>query len=202
MLSLVLILIFSFFLWLSIESFSDLDLKNFNIGSIIGLVGSLFFISLLVERLIEVVFQDKEAYQKRKLERHVDLLKDDMVIVVNKEDKILQSNTILSNKIIATDDEESKLQKIALKKEEIEDTLSKLKLSRRSKVAPITFTMGLLISLAGIRIINDLIVVPPTSEIQHYFINVIDMILTGSIISGGSGGIHSIIKIVNSFSLD
>lgn len=49
-----------------ISEFKTIDISSFETGRLVGLFGSLFFISLLVERFIELFVQDPDAELKRR----------------------------------------------------------------------------------------------------------------------------------------
>jgi len=51
----------------NINDFQSIDISSFETGKLVGLFGSLFFISLLVERFIELFVQDPDVKEKRRM---------------------------------------------------------------------------------------------------------------------------------------
>ena len=88
----------------------------------------------------------------------------------------------------------------ATSKTQKEEALNNIMDVRRRKVSFFAFTLGILIALFGVRILTNLITEPESmTAVQTKFINIMDMVLTGCVIAGGSEGIHYIIKTFGNF---
>lgn len=65
----------------NIDDFKSIDISSFETGRLVGLFGSLFFISLLVERFIELFVQDPDAEAKsRKAAQRKNLIDPNQII--------------------------------------------------------------------------------------------------------------------------
>jgi hypothetical protein len=196
----ILIIVCALILRNYIHDFTDLDLTNFDAGGVIGLIMSLFFISLLVERFVEIFIEDPKKAEKDSLQAKLNILSSDRSIVVNKEDKVLSCNSIFPDelKVDTSGDKELILNNINVYKNQLVDELNVLKRKRRRIIIPVTYFIGLLLSMFGIRVVTDLITSDLT-DLQNIYIGIMDMALSASIIAGGSDGIHELIKIVQRF---
>jgi len=79
-------------------------------------------------------------------------------------------------------------------------------LEERAKIAKKNFsfsffaslTLGILLALAGFRILETFMVPPPTApDFQNILFKVLDCILTASIIAGGTDGWHQIVSLIS-----
>ncbi len=60
--------------------------------------------------------------------------------------------------------------------------------------------IGILVSAVGIRALHKLVAsLPAEGTVQAYVFNIVDIVLTGCLIAGGSDGIHKISELYNSF---
>lgn len=169
---LAIVVVAAFILNNNIADFRTIDISSFDFSKIIGLLGSIAFISLLVERASEIFMVDPKEEEKENLKREV--------------------RSFNKRNVLSPEEAEIKIQKA-----------TKLKVyqsERRKKVSIFAFTIGILIAMFGVRILTNLIENPESmNAVQSRFINIIDMILTGCVIAGGSEGIHYIIKMFGNF---
>lgn len=168
-----LVAIAAFILNNNIADFQTIDISSFDFSKVFGLLGSIAFISLLVERASEIFMVDTQKKEKENLKREVTIM-----------------NT--RRDVLSPEEAEQKVQKVS--------QLNVMQDERRKKVSFFAFALGLLIALFGVRILTNLISEPETmTAVQSKFINIIDMVLTGCVIAGGSEGIHYIIKTFSNF---
>lgn len=168
-----LVVVAAFILNNNLADFKTIDISSFDFSKIFGLLGSIAFISLLVERASEIFMIDTEKDEKANLKREVTTLET-------------------RRGVLSPEEAETKSQKV--------EQLNNMKDMRRNKVSFFAFALGLLIALFGVRILTNLISEPETmTAVQTKFINIIDMVLTGAVIAGGSEGIHYMIKAVGGF---
>lgn len=149
-----------------IEHFQTINFSSFDTSKIIGLIGSLFFISLLVERFLEIFVQDPKAKQKVQLQRNVRSLAP-----LGDIDQLLEA----------------------------EAQLEQIKNERRRTLRVAGFAAGIVIALFGFRVLSNLLVEPIADPIQNRFVTIMDMVLTAGLVSGGSGGIHNLVNVLDRF---
>ena len=168
-----LVVVAAFILNNNLADFKTIDISSFDFLKIFGLLGSIAFISLLVERASEIFMVDTTKEKKENLRKEVSLLET-------------------RKSMLSPEEATSKTQK--------EEALNNIMDVRRRKVSFFAFTLGILIALFGVRILTNLITEPESmTAVQTKFINIMDMVLTGCVIAGGSEGIHYIIKTFGNF---
>ena len=64
----------------NIDNFQTIDISSFETGKLVGLFGSLFFISLLVERFLEIFVQDPNMKEKDQMKSRTRSLTDPTAI--------------------------------------------------------------------------------------------------------------------------
>lgn len=78
-------------------------------------------------------------------------------------------------------------------------------LAERSKIAKKNFsfsffaslTLGILMALAGFRILETFMVPPAAPDFQNILFKLLDCVLTASIIAGGTDGWHQIVSLIS-----
>jgi len=82
-----------------INEFQTIDISSFETGRLVGLFGSLFFVSLLVERFIELFVQDPDAEVKaRKAAQRKNLIDPNQIMEADLEMKAMRKkrrNTVV-----------------------------------------------------------------------------------------------------------
>jgi hypothetical protein len=154
--------------------------------SLPSLFGYLILISLFVERVIEVILSSWRSGGADKLDRQINKLSQKIVNLNNRED--------------LDPGEKAKLK-------EAEETLGKVRderteYSSASRFASIWIgvVVGVIVALAGVRILGNLLDTSPlTDDIHKNLLIVVDVSLTGFVLAGGSEAINKIMKIYNSF---
>ena len=197
----MLVVIFSLILRNNINHFQDIDISSFEASKIISLIGSLFFITLLVERFLEIFAVDREKVEKDMIQRNLQLYRNDRNALIEKREVRLVSKSFAGRDVAKTDSGQV-LSDILEKMSTDEQKLKELKEKRRKWVLLLAFFIGLLLSLFGVRILTDLITTDLEDGVQKTWISIMDMLLTASLIAGGSDGIHAMIKKVQTFAND
>ncbi|MBP0020814.1 MAG: hypothetical protein J7647_25060 [Cyanobacteria bacterium SBLK] len=119
-----------------------------------------------------------------------------------KQDDIKAKLTLL-DKDLETDDETPE-ERVALvkKRKEVDIELKKFKTNTRKLALWITLLSGVFVSVVGIRILGSLIDPSQLKEMSKYQalgFNIMDVFLTGALISGGTEGVYQIVQVFSSF---
>lgn len=155
------------------------------LNSLPAIFGYLVFISMFVERAIEVFLSAWRSAGADELDNEITLLKLKLEghLKGAQDDGCVQTS------------------------DELIENLSSLQIERAQYRANSRFisqwmglTFGVLLSLVGIRILDNLVVVDAVeSGLQMQLFVVIDVVITGMAIAGGSGSINKIMKVYNKF---
>lgn len=158
-----------------------LAFKSFGAEEIMRLLGSLFLISLLLERASEVFVTTWRRPSRAGLDLKIH----------NLESKISKLNLLEDNQKLSLRIDELE----AVKKEQTEY------MSDTQRIAVgITLAFGLLISAVGIRSLHIFVDAPNITEgFQAVVFRLIDVFLTGGLIAGGSKGIHKLSQVFGNF---
>ena len=162
--------------------------ENFKTVDIIQLLGLLFLIALFQERALEVFVTTwwgpsaaRLNNQIQRYERKISELKD--VGAGCETDKAALAKEIKDLEDIRERQTENK--------------------SKTQRFAFLTsLTLGFLISAVGIRMLESIVDRNALNEITHlqtFVFRLVDVLLTGGVIAGGSEGIHKIANIYNAF---
>lgn len=171
-------------LWVLAQATSGIvDPAKFTAGSVAQVLGMLLFIALLMERAVEVfviAWRDADAAAL-----HADLeeLQKELLVVKS-------SNAAGKAKQVA---------KLGHSIADCEKKKINYKLDTQRKVLLASMTMGLLISAIGFRSLATLVDIRGLNEFQEKAFALIDIILTGGLIAGGSEGIHKITQVYTTF---
>lgn len=225
----ILLIIISFFVvtlaaWLSSKPFV---IKQFGFNDIIQLIALPFFISLLLERSLEVFIttwrgpaaeQLNISVQQQKLlvHEHINFLETQQ-----KQNPVasLEYNQINELPPVGMSLEQH-IQNFTQNQEELSSTtklqidnlnykINELTEKERKRVAYKSDTriialwtsllFGLLISAIGIRSIEPLVIIDSDNSMQVILFRCLDALLTGGLIAGGSEGIHKLIQVFIDF---
>jgi hypothetical protein len=150
------------------------------ISQVLLLLGTLLFISLLLERFLDVFLTTWRAPKSERRSLRIVELKEE-IAQSRKDGKPVEALTT------------------ELHKEE-KDILS-FKAHTRTVALWLSFTVGILLSCAGVRTISVLLggEAIASAQFQHKMFTVLDIILTGGLIAGGSDGIHKITDVMRVF---
>ena len=153
-----------------IDEFKSIDISSFELNRLAGLLGSIFFVALLVERFLEIFVTDARYKEKKELTLKIEEL-----------------------------EKKKPSEKEAEVKTEIMQLRLELEMFKKERERVITiagFLVGTIVALFGVRILSNLISTQGMGILQEKYINIMDMILTGGLIAGGSGGIHALLNMI------
>jgi hypothetical protein len=208
-------LVVTFSTWLSSQPFI---FKPFGLNDIIQLLTLPLFISVLLERSLEVFITTWRSPFIEQLDIDIQQQKfmtDEKLRLVKDQNK---NNNFLSNKGTILPPEGMSLEEQIIQnfiqnqedvlltiKPELDDLNAKerqraaYKADTRTIALWTSLLFGLLISAIGIRSIEPLIVIDSSNQIQLVIFRSLDALLTGGLIAGGSEGIHQIIQVFVNF---
>ncbi|MDZ8189036.1 MAG: hypothetical protein RMX96_29850 [Nostoc sp. ChiSLP02] len=204
--------------WLSSQPFT---FKQFGLNDIIQLLTLPLFISLLLERSLEVFITTWRSPFIEALDIEIQRQKTliDEKLKLAKEQKSQTQKTDYSSNIssilppegmsleqqIIQNFIQSQEQVLLVIKPEFDDLNAKerqraaYKADTRTIALWTSLLFGLLISAIGIRTIEPLVVIDLNNQIQVVIFRSLDALLTGGLIAGGSEGIHKIIQVFINF---
>lgn len=225
----IVLIIISFILvtlttWLSQR---PLALKPFGLNDIMQLLTLPFFISLLLERSLEVLITTWRGPTTEQLEIRIQqqnaLISEKRKLIVEQQQNqvpFVQPNPITVNPSAGTTLEQQLIQDFRQSTPDsfqqlqpyIEDLNTRIKnlneierqrLAYKSDTRIIalwtSLLCGLLISAIGIRSIEPLIVIDTSNPMQIIIFRFLDAFLTGGLIAGGSEGIHKFTQVFTDF---
>jgi hypothetical protein len=217
----VLLIIISFLVvtlstWLSSKPFI---LKPFGLNDIIQLLSLQLFISLLLERSLEVFITTWRGPSIEQLDISIQqkkaLLSEKIRLMAEQQNQFpsVQSSQIsglppegmsLEQQIIQNFTQNQQ-EPLKIFKPQIDDINEKerqraaYKSDTRTIALWTSLLFGLLMSAIGIRSIEPLVVMDLDNPIQVVIFRCLDALLTGGLIAGGSEGIHKLIKVFIDF---
>ncbi|YAG15769.1 MotA/TolQ/ExbB proton channel domain-containing protein [Nostoc sp. DSM 114161] len=211
-------LVVTFSTWLSSQPFT---FRPFGLSDIIQQLTLPLFISLLLERSLEVFITTWRSPFIEELDIEIQRQK----IIVDEKLKLAKEQNQQSNiadlksnraSILPPEGmslEQQIIQNFIQSQEEVllvaKPELDDLNLKERQRAAYKADTrtialwtsllVGLLISAIGVRSIEPLVIIDSNNQIQLVIFRSLDALLTGGLIAGGSEGIHKIIQVFINF---
>lgn len=146
----------------------------FNVSDIVVLLVSLFLISLFIERTVEVI-----------------------IIVFREKDKQELINDLNSERKKAEQSAKEVPKDKPAHEDEAARKLNNYNAETKTLAIPIAFTLGIVISALGIRVLQPLIdpaIFKTLSTLQKALFTGADTLVTGALLGGGSKGIHEIME--------
>ncbi|BAY24763.1 hypothetical protein NIES2100_45600 [Calothrix sp. NIES-2100] len=217
-------LLVTFTAWLSQR---PLELRPFGFDNLMQLLTLPFFISLLLERSLEVFITTWRGPTTEQLEVSIQqqtaLIAERRKIIADQQQNqipYLSANPIIVNPSAGTTLEQQLIQdfnqtpvdsfqQIQPYIDELNNTINNLNTLERERLAYKSNTRiialwtsllcGLLISAIGIRSIEPLIILDANNPIQIIIFRCLDALLTGGLIAGGSEGIHKFTQVFTDF---
>lgn len=200
--------------WLSSKPFV---LKPFGVNDIVQVLTLQLFISLLLERSLEVFITTWRGPFVEQLDINIEqkkaLLSEKIRLMEVQQKQLLESNQIsglppegmsLEQQIIQnfTQNQQEPLKIFQPQMDDINEK-ERQKTAYKSDTRTIalwtSLLFGLLMSAIGIRSIEPLVVIDLDNPIQVIIFRCLDALLTGGLIAGGSEGIHKLIKVFIDF---
>lgn len=211
-------LVVTFSTWLSSQPFT---FRPFGLNDIIQTLTLPLFISLLVERSLEVFITtwrspfieslDIEIQrQKVLIDEKLNLAKEqnqqsNIANLKSNQASILPPEGMSLEQQIIQNFIQSQEEVLLIVKPELDDLNAKerqraaYKADTRTIALWTSLLFGLLISAIGIRSIEPLVIIDLNNQIQVIIFRSLDALLTGGLIAGGSEGIHKIIQVFINF---
>jgi chemotaxis signal transduction protein len=147
--------------------------------TVLSMLGYLLLVSLFVERAIEIILSSWRSAEADKLDREIDKEKKEIRAAQPKENQDLP----LTSPDL----------------EELLDTRAIYRAESRFAALWIGMCIGVIVSLAGVRILGNLFETDRLTEFQTGLFIVVDVLLTGFVLAGGSDAINKIYKVYSSF---
>jgi len=149
------------------------EFTTINLPTVLKVFGGLFMVALMIERALEVivsVLRDADA----------ELLKL----------SVTAGATALQNAEKTTPPNQSNIDKLQTHLTEAQKKLTAYRVDTKETSYCISFVLGTLVSLVGVRGLNALLQNAPTSGL----FTLVDVVVTGAVLAGGSDGIHQMIS--------
>ena len=217
-------LLVTFTAWLSQR---PLELRPFGLDDIMQLLTLPFFISLLLERSLEVLIATWRGPTTEQLEVSIQqqtaiIAEKRKLIAEQQQNQLpyLEANPLIVNPSAGTTLEQQLIQEFNQNSvdscqhiqpyiDDFNNIINNLNAIERQRLAYKSNTRiialwtsllcGLLISAIGIRSIEPLIVLDANNPIQIIIFRCLDALLTGGLIAGGSEGIHKFTQVFTDF---
>lgn len=173
-------------------------------ADLIKLLSALLFISLIVERVLEVFISAWRGEGKARLEFQVSQLKRALSWVE------IEKKTQVQERIKADDDKskgqenrdaaedlEKKFGQKFIELGAAEQKLALYHVETKLKAVPWGVFLGILVSALGFRTLQPLLDPGAVEKLSHFhatLLRVADIVLTGGLIGGGSDGLHKVIQ--------
>jgi len=182
-LSIIPVFLLSTLYWIEYPAF---NLKKSALQEILNLLPVFLFIALVIERALEVYIKTWRGPRTDELQNKIQWYK--------KRIKWLETAETFKS----ADEKNEKFKDDLKGLEDAEEALIYYKTDTRGIALFISFILGLLVSMSGIRAIQPLIDLPLTS-IHVFNLSFIDIILTGGLLAGGSDGVHQLVRVFTDF---
>lgn len=226
----ILLIIISFLVvtlsaWLSSKPFI---IKQFGFNDIIQLITLPFFISLLLERFLEVFITTWRGPNAEQLDVSIQnhkLLISEKRNLIEAQQKQEQETPLEYNQVSGlppegmsleqqiiqnfTQTQEGLYKTTKIQIDDLNTIINQLNAKEHQRAAYKSDTriialwtsllFGLLISAIGIRSIEPLVIMDSDNPMQVIIFRCLDALLTGGLIAGGSEGIHKLIKVFTDF---
>lgn len=155
--------------------FTSIEFRPFDESNVLGIIGPLFVVAVLVERLIEAILVPMRAPQRQRME-----------VTLRNVEMQIQRIPDAASSAPHLDDE----------RRELTDQINVYRLETAKIAYWLSFFFGLLISLVGVRVLEgllDISALDTTGTLnQRFYLSLVDIIVTGGLISGGSAAIDKI----------
>ena len=177
-------------LWLAPK---PLPLLNFGAAEVVRWLTSIFFIALIVERALEVFIATWRGPEASRLEGVIQNCKDEIARIKEARKAAPQAELELELKPLYDSIDYTKAD------------LTRQKAGTQRAALWTGLVLGVLVSAAGFRLVQymvdpaalaDLEITTPS---QVIVLRLVDVLLTGGLIAGGSEGIHKIVKVFLDF---
>jgi hypothetical protein len=169
--------------------YSPITFRNFSMLEFTKLIGKLLLIAVFLERALDVFLTTFRAQGSEEHKKAIRKIKIDMSKLTKEDGSVISAKKTEYNKLV---------KKLEDKKQEL--------VTHKSKTRVIAiwsgFSVGIIISSIGIRSLSDLLnketfaVLP---VLQQKAFSLIDILLTGGVLAGGSDSIHKIFDVYTNY---
>lgn len=170
-------------LWLTPNSIS---FAEFVVQDIVRLLTSILFIALLLERFLEVFISTWREPDANRLEQDADSLEKKISVLGDKNGEDAQED----------------LEELLSQLEKTKKESTEYKSGTKQRALRAAFVLGILISAVGVRALQEIMdpeSLKNLSTNQAFAFLLIDVLMTGGLIAGGSEGIHRIVNVFTNF---
>jgi hypothetical protein len=143
-----------------------------NIQSMLNVLGGLFVVALMVERAVEVI---------------ISVLRDADAQIFLNDIATIQAKLTAAKAV--TPLPQDTIQELSAELDEIQRGLARYRSDTKETTYCISFTLGVALALVGVRALHGLLTTAPTSG----WFSLVDIIVTGAVIAGGSDGVHQMV---------
>ncbi len=158
-------------------NFQAIPLNRIQSADVLQIIMTLFVIALFLERFMDVFLTTWRAPQSEQLAAEIQSVSKD-----------LEQNPVDSELI--------------RQKEEKQTALAEFKRTTRTISLWSGFILGMIVALVGIRALFPLIdarAFRSLSEVQQSLFRLLDVLITGGMLAGGSDGIHKLAEVYRTF---
>ena len=151
--------------------------------------GYLVLISLFVERAIEVFLPAWRSAGADELDREITSINN----------RIADSIEASANKYVVAPPDRAKIERLKDECEALEMKRTRYKSNSRFTSRWLGLGIGVLVAFVGVRVLANIVDISALTGSQKGIFVVVDILLTGAVLAGGSEAINKIMKVYNSF---
>ena len=167
----------------------SLRLSSDGLGAVMQVLGSLFLVALIMERALDVALTTTRAADGEDIDREIRRLKSDIAAI----DQL--AATARKSKQSDRDRHQQDLDEQLKKRDKRSDETRRIAMWA-------SLVVGVLVSAAGFRALASLLDPGSLSELNPFqasSLHIIDVLLTGGLLAGGSDGIHKLMDAYRNF---
>ncbi|MBW8780469.1 MAG: hypothetical protein JF599_01075 [Verrucomicrobia bacterium] len=153
---------------------ASLSFKSIDMPVIAGLLAWLFTVALFVERSVEVII---------------------LVVRDEEADTLEAAVGIEQSKIDAAQKIDAAIPSVSAGLIQAQDALTRYRAATKELALCVAFVIGILVSLAGVRALGSLV----SATDGHTLFIAVDILVTGSVLAGGSDGVHKMANVFSNF---
>ena len=173
----------AYFAWL--WQFESLPFKSEAASNLPAMFGYLLLICIFVERSIEMFLSSSRGANADKFDREIEKLQNKIA-------------GLIENKQTADEDGVS-LKELNDQLEVVQDIRNDYRADSRFMAIWIGLFIGVMVALVGVRILGNIVETENLSGNFKRWFTLVDVLLTGSVLAGGSEAFNKIMKVYNSF---
>jgi hypothetical protein len=150
---------------------------TFNVQVVLNVLGGLFVVALMMERAVEVI---------------ISVLRDADAQVLTSA--VAATTAALADAKLEVPASATKIEALTMLLSAQKKSIDDYRIDTRETTYCISFTLGVALALVGVRGLVGLLA-PGTGPVSGWF-KLVDILITGAVIAGGSDGIHKMVKAV------